>query len=248
VHSPSQSPSQPPGRVLRLIIVLPVSLLCSPRRHCVHHIAAAFSMSSFRSAHRLCLPIAVVILVGRRCWSCGHRWPSPGCTTHVQNSWAQVFDGCSAVGWGRGGPSSSLAHSCCSGITHRTLIVSVVLMRFAYRVDSPSLPSSILLSSSSITPGASSSNPPSLLKSFLLLLLLLYSHHHLLDSSLLLAVHSPCRRCRFPPSLSLCPHIGLLPHGSPPIFLRLRFVRRESTSPPTSLWKGKGRVRRRPRF
>ena len=31
-------------------------------------------------------------------------------------------------------------------------------------------------------------------------------------------------------------------------FLRLWFVRRESTSPPTSLWKGKGRVRRRPRF
>ena len=77
--------------------------LCLPRRRCIFHIAAAFSMSSFHSTHHLCLPITVVILVGHHCWSCGRRWPSPGCTTHVQNSWAQVFDRRGAVGWGRGG-------------------------------------------------------------------------------------------------------------------------------------------------
>jgi len=69
-------------------------------------------MSSFRSAHRRCLPIAVVMLVGHRCRSCGHRWPLPGCTAHVQNSRARVFDRRGAVGWGRGGRP------------HRWLIVS----------------------------------------------------------------------------------------------------------------------------
>src|SRR5258708_5326564 len=73
---------------------------CSLCRCCAHHVAAAFSMPSFRSAHRRCLPI---VLVGRRCRSCGRCWPSPGCTAHVQNSQARVFDGRGAVGWGRGG-------------------------------------------------------------------------------------------------------------------------------------------------
>ena len=233
MHSPSQSP---PGRILRLIIVLPVSLLRSPRRPCVFHVVISLRTLSLPShRHRRIGWSSLLVL-----WlSLALAWLHCPCPEFPGTSFRRTR--CSRLG--EGGLSSSLAHSFCSGINHRTLIVSVVLMRFAYRVDSPSLPSSILLSSSSITPGASSSKPSSFL-----LLLLLNSHHHLLHSSLLLAVHSPHRRCRFPPSLSLCPHIYLLPHGSPPIFLHLRFVRRESMSLPTSLWKGKGRVRRRPRF
>ena len=234
MHSPSQSP---PGCILRLIIVLPVSLLRSPRRRCIFHVIVSLRTSSLPSHRRRRIGWSSLLVL----WSSlALAWLHCPCPEFPGTSFRRTR--CSRLG--EGGLSSSLAHSCCSGITHRTLIVSVVLMRFAYRVDSPSLPSSILLSSSSITPGTSSSKP----SSFLLLLLLLNSQHHLLHSSLLLAVHSPRCRCRFPPSLSLCPHIGLLPHGSPPIFLRLRFVRRESTSPPTSLWKGKGWVRRRPRF
>jgi len=204
VHSPSRSPSQPPGRVLQLIIVLPVSLLRSPRRRCVFHVIVSFRTSSLPSHSRRRVGRSSLSVL----WSSlALAWLHCPCPEFPGTSIRRTR--CSRLG--ERGPSSSLAHSFCSGITHRTLIVSVVLMRFAYRVDSPALPSS-LLSSSSITPGASCSIPPSLLNSFLLLL---YSHHHLLDSSLLLAIHSPRRHCRFPPSLSLCPHIGLLPHGSP---------------------------------
>jgi len=154
VHLPSQSP---PGRVLRLIIVLPVSLLRSPRRRCVFHVVVSLRTSSLPShrCHRIGWSLLLVL------WSSlALAWLHCPCPEFPGTSFRRTR--CSRLG--EGGLSSSLAHSCCSGITHRTLIVSIVLMRFAYHVDSPSLPSLILLSSSSITPSASSSNPPSLLK------------------------------------------------------------------------------------
>jgi len=158
VHSPSQSP---PGCILRLIIVLPVSLLRSPRRRCIFHVIVSLRTSSLPSHRRRRIGWSSLLVL----WSSlALAWLHCPCPEFPGTSFRRTR--CSRLG--EGGLSSSLAHSCCSGITHRTLIVSVVLMRFAYRVDSPSLPLSILLSSSSITPGASSSNPPSLLKAFLL--------------------------------------------------------------------------------
>ena len=158
MHLPLQSP---PGRVLWLIIMLPVSLLRSPRRRCIFHVIISLHTLSLPS-HRRCRIGWSSLLV---LWSSlALAWLHCPCPEFPGMSFRWMW--CSRLG--EGGLSSSLAHSCCSGITHRTLIVSVVLMRFAYRVDSPSLPSSIVLSSSLITPGTSSSNPPSFLKAFLL--------------------------------------------------------------------------------
>jgi len=205
VHSPSQSPSQPPGRVLRLIIVLPVSLLRSPCRHCVSHVVASFCTSSLPSHRRRRVGwLSLSVL-----WSSlALAWLHCPCPEFPGTS----IDGRGAVAWGRGGrprrwltvsawgspiePSSYPSSSC--GLR-------IVLIPLLAVVDPPFLLIDYPRASSSIPPSSSSSSssssstptPTSLIPPFLP------------SIPLVVAVDPP------PPSLSLCPHIGLLPHGSP---------------------------------